>query len=231
MPQTSDWTQQQLTGLDDSHLTVIQLDKQAVRVQQQVQHDLSALVSHAKQDGFSVAVASGYRDFERQRLIWNNKYLGLRPLLDSQGQPLDANTLSPIQRIHAILRWSALPGASRHHWGSDFDLYAINLLPNNTQLQLEPWEYLSGHQSPFYEWLVTHGAQFGFFFPYAQDQGGVAVEPWHLSHKATATTALNTLTEQRLLDTLQQHPIEGCDEVFKHFNHIYTQYVTNISNL
>ena len=30
--------------------------------------------------------------------------------------------LSPAERIEAILRWSALPGASRHHWGTDLDL-------------------------------------------------------------------------------------------------------------
>ncbi len=25
--------------------------------------------------------------------------------------------------MQAILRWSALPGASRHHWGTDIDVY------------------------------------------------------------------------------------------------------------
>ncbi|MCZ8486094.1 D-alanyl-D-alanine carboxypeptidase family protein [Vibrio lentus] len=28
------------------------------------------------------------------------------------------------QKLSAILRWSALPGASRHHWGCDFDVFA-----------------------------------------------------------------------------------------------------------
>ncbi len=62
----------------------------------------------------------------------------------------------------AILRWSALPGGSRHHWGCDFDVYARNLLPPGTQLQLEPWEYLEGHQLAFYQWVEANLDSFGF---------------------------------------------------------------------
>ncbi|OBT08633.1 peptidase M15 [Vibrio sp. UCD-FRSSP16_10] len=231
MPDTSDWTQEQLTGLSDSHLTSIILNERNVMVHKQVKEALLSLVTQARKQGFDVGIASSFRDFKRQQLIWNNKYLGTRPLLDSNGQVLNANSLSDEQRIHAILRWSALPGASRHHWGCDFDLYAINLLPADVSLQLEPWEYLTGHQAPFYQWLMTHAKSLGFFFPYAEDKGGVAVEPWHLSHKAVATNALATFNCQMLSDTLNTHPIEGNAQVLKHLDSIYTQYVSNISTL
>ncbi|GEA59498.1 M15 family metallopeptidase [Vibrio comitans] len=229
MQMTSDWNQQQLTGLSQSHLTTLGINERNVLVHRDVASPLLSLVALAKQAGFEVAVASGYRDFERQRLIWNNKYLGLRPILDSEGKVLDAKTLSIEERIHAILRWSALPGASRHHWGSDFDLYAHNLLPSETKLQLEPWEYLEGHQAPFYQWLLSNAQQLGFFFPYSKDKGGVAVEPWHLSHQLTSNIALKQLTQSMLAKTLTQSPIEGSDEVLKHLDSIYTQYITNIS--
>ncbi|MPW35214.1 M15 family metallopeptidase [Vibrio sp. B1Z05] len=229
MNETSDWTQQQLTGIDESHLTAITIDKREVKVHQAVSEALLSLVHHAAQHGFELSIASGFRDFERQKMIWNNKYLGVRPILDIDGNPLDAHSLAPLQRIHAILRWSALPGASRHHWGCDFDLYAKNLLPEGVQLQLEPWEYLQGHQAPFYEWLLTYAPQHGFFFPYAKDKGGVAVEPWHLSHQATSDKALATFNSQMLADILRLNPIEGNNEVLMHLDKIYTQYVSNIT--
>ena len=43
-----------------------------------------------------------------------------------------------------ILRWSALPGGSRHHWGTEIDIFDPDLLPQGQSLQLEPWEYESG---------------------------------------------------------------------------------------
>ncbi len=94
---------------------------------------------------------------------------------------MDTASLSDEQKVRAILRWSALPGASRHHWGTDFDIYAGNLLPVDTSLALEPWEYTQGHQVPFYQWLKNNAGQYGFRFPYQQDRGGVAFEPWHIS--------------------------------------------------
>ncbi|ANO33438.1 M15 family metallopeptidase [Vibrio breoganii] len=229
MQKTSDWDHRQLTGLSQSHLTILSLSEREVLVHKDVESALLSLVALAKKAGFEVAIASGYRDFARQRMIWNNKYLGLRPILSSDGQVLDAKSLSIEERIHAILRWSALPGASRHHWGCDFDLYAHNLLPSDTKLQLEPWEYLEGHQAPFYQWLLSNAQQLGFFFPYSKDKGGVAIEPWHLSHQQTSNLALEQLTQSMLAETLEQNPIEGSREVLKHLNSIYTQYVTNIS--
>ncbi|GEA49395.1 peptidase M15 [Vibrio inusitatus NBRC 102082] len=229
MQKTSEWNHQQLTGLSQSHLTTLNINERNVLVHKDVVSALLSLVTLAEKEGFKVAIASGYRDYERQRLIWNSKYLGLRPVLDSDGHILDAKSLSVEDRIHAILRWSALPGASRHHWGCDFDLYAHNLLPSESKLQLEPWEYLEGHQAPFYQWLLANTQQLGFFFPYSKDKGGVAIEPWHLSHQRTSSAALKQLTQSILTEALEQNPIEGSLEVLKHLDSIYTQYITNIS--
>ena len=65
--------------------------------------------------GFDMVIASSFRSFDRPLLIWNEKAGGLRPLYDSSGHPLAYDQLSPWELAQAILRWSALPGASRHH--------------------------------------------------------------------------------------------------------------------
>ncbi len=46
--------------------------------------------------------------------------------------------LSDLEKCKAMLRWSAVPGASRHHWGTEIDIFDPDLLPENTPLLLEP---------------------------------------------------------------------------------------------
>src|SRR5690606_24944631 len=83
---------------------------------------LRGLRAAARADGIELEIVSAFRPFERQLTIWNEKYLGIRPLLDRHGNPLDASRLDERARVEAILVWSALPGASRHHWGTDIDV-------------------------------------------------------------------------------------------------------------
>ena len=47
--------------------------------------------------------------------------------------------------------------------------------------------------------LIRDGDSEGFFRPYAEDRGGVAVEPWHLSHRPSATLFASRVPVQRLL--------------------------------
>ncbi len=88
---------------------------------------------------------SSFRDFERQLAIWNGKCRGERDLLDrgraSGWMPaaLDQDAL-----VSAILLWSALPGASRHHWGTDMDVIDAAAVPAGAAVQLEPAEYAPG---------------------------------------------------------------------------------------
>lgn len=225
----SPWLDAQLTGLCASHLQELRLPTQLVKVHIDVASDLEGLVSAADTEGIELSIASGFRDFMRQKAIWDGKFSGKRPIQDTQGKPLDTHALSAEQKLEAILRWSALPGGSRHHWGTDFDVYAKNHLPKDTQLKLEPWEYLTGHQAELYTWLQENAPKHGFFFPYAVDRGGVAVEPWHISHKATSELALKHYSQQVLSQALLKHPIEGLDSVLEKLNTIYTQYIINIS--
>ena len=119
-------------------------------------------------DGLNIAIASSYRSFERQTQIWNRKYRGENIVLDSAGIPISNwRQLSPQERIFAILRWSALPGASRHHWGTDLDVYAPELLPAGQKLQLTPAEYdvTNGYFAQLTAWLDNNMHAFGFFRP------------------------------------------------------------------
>ena len=224
-------THEQLTGRNSDHLTSVVLGSKSFIVSFDVAASLLDLTVAANKAGFQLEVASGYRDFDRQSQIWNKKYSGLVPILDSLGQPIDIDSLSNIEKIHAILRWAALPGASRHHWGTDFDIYARNCLPNGIQLQLEPWEYISGHQGEFYQWMKSELDHFGFFTPYFEDLGGVAPEPWHISHISSSAECLKLLTPEVILEALNSSSIHGLPIISDNIHTIYQQYVSNITRI
>ena len=125
-----------LTGLTERHLVSIDFlengqsaeRKSNILVHQHVLRPFSLLRSAAANEGFDLRICSGFRSFQRQRLIWNEKLSGLRPIFDNEGKPVILDQLSDWQKLQAVLRWSALPGSSRHHWGTDFDVYDARTL-------------------------------------------------------------------------------------------------------
>jgi hypothetical protein len=113
--------------------------------------DLRAAAAAA---GFDLRIASAYRSFERQLTIWNGKLSGERPVLDEEDRPLDLATLGDVERIERVLRFSAMPGASRHHWGTDLDIYDAAAVPPGYRLCLNAAEVADeGPFGPLHRWL------------------------------------------------------------------------------
>ena len=54
-----------------------------------------AMREAAARAGFDLVPVSSFRDFERQRAIWNAKFRGERPALDRSGRPVDMTALDP----------------------------------------------------------------------------------------------------------------------------------------
>ncbi|WJV55156.1 M15 family metallopeptidase [Prodigiosinella aquatilis] len=222
-------TSAMLTGKNDGHLVTLTGQH---RLQPEAVIAFKSMQQAARQDGFNLQPASTFRDFGRQQQIWNGKFTGLRPLLDKDNQPLDALTLSEGDRCEAILRWSALPGGSRHHWGSDLDIYDPDRLPSGQTLQLEPWEYeTGGYFSTLSDWLDSHMPLFGFYRPYAHDHGGVAVEPWHISYLPLARVAMAQLTPAVIRESWHGEEIAGYQWLNKHLPQLFTRFITRIDEV
>ncbi|OVZ91548.1 peptidase M15 [Yersinia frederiksenii] len=216
-------TPQMLTGRSTEHLVVLTGNH---RMQPQAVDAFMAMQQAAKVAGFDLQPASTFRDFDRQLAIWNGKFRGERPVLDKDSQPIDVSQLDDAARCEAILRWSALPGASRHHWGSDLDIYDPSLLPAQAKLQLEPWEYLAGgYFYPLTQWLDTHMAEFGFYRPFSEDTSGVAAEPWHLSYRPLAQAAEHLLTPAILLEAWQSQDVAGSEWLIRHLPMIFSRFI------
>ncbi|WP_346837290.1 M15 family metallopeptidase [Microbulbifer sp. SAOS-129_SWC] len=216
-----------LFGLGDEHVIVEPESGQLLHPEALVAFE--RLRADARAAGFDPLVVSGFRSFERQCTIWNGKASGQRPLLDSAGCPLDTAQLTARQTAFAILRWSALPGASRHHWGTDFDVVDAAAMPTGYRPQLTPDEVADdGLFGPFHCWLdarIAAGQSYGLFRPYAEDRGGVAPERWHLSYAPRARELQQLLTPARLCELLQECGLALCDTVCADIAEIYTRFV------
>jgi LAS superfamily LD-carboxypeptidase LdcB len=217
----------QLTGRDRGHLVTLEaprctLHAAAVR-------PFLALRQAAAAAGFDLVPVSSFRDFDRQRAIWNAKFRGERPVLDRAGRAVDMAALDSGARVETILLWSALPGASRHHWGSDIDVADGNVMSAGYEPRLEAGEYRRG--GPFAAlsaWLGQHMRRFGFFRPYTRRGRGVQPEPWHISYAPVARPALAKMTTRLLAESIAGAGVEGEAEILERLDAIRERYVLDV---
>ena len=223
------WNELELTGRARTH--VVQHEELTAALHRDVAAPFLALRAAAAADGIDLEIASGFRDFAAQLRIWNMKFRGERPLYDEAGNARDHAALNAGQLVDCILCWSALPGASRHHWGTDVDVIDRAAMADEYRYRLVPEEYAPG--GVFHRlnaWLDENISRFDFFRPYAAYQGGVYPEPWHLSFRPTASMALQSLTPELVAAAVCDSELLGKDEVLVRLAQIYRIYVANISD-
>ena len=215
---------QELTGRSRAH--VIAIENPRCVLHPATARAFLRLRRAAARAGFELMPASSFRDFDTQVRIWNEKWTGQRALLDRNSRPLKASSLKPAARVAAILLWSAPPGASRHHWGTDLDVFDRAALRKGQSLQLVPAEYAAG--GPFARlngWLTEHMETYGFYRPYVTDRGGVKPEPWHLSHWPTALDAQRRFRLATLRAAIEFADVQGKDALLKALPRVYARYV------
>ena len=97
------------------------------------------------------------------------------------------------------------PRASRHHWGTDFDIYDASAMPEGYQIQLTPDEAQGdGLFAPMHDWLDEYleSGESDFYRPYSVDKGGIAPERWHLSYRPIADQYAQMLSRELLEPSL-----------------------------
>ncbi len=126
----------------------------------------------AAEENIDLKIISATRNFEYQKGIWERKWSG-RTLLE--GRVNAAEIADSLDRCRHILRYSAMPGASRHHWGTDIDLNSLN----NSYFE-------SGQGKKVFEWLEKNASAYGFCRPYddksTSGRSGYEEEKWHWSY-------------------------------------------------
>lgn len=227
---------EELVGKKNSNLVSID----GSLVHQDILSDWVALKDSAKKSGFELAIVSSFRSFDRQLQIWNDKVSGKRPVLDSCGVKLDISLLSDDDLLFSILKWSAIPGTSRHHWGTDLDVYDKSAVNIEYDVKLTDDEVLNeGVFSPLHDWLdneIKNKKSFNFFRPFERKEmvpysafkkpPMISDERWHISHKTTSSFYSREINESKLHHFFtNQNDILLKDLILKNFENIYENFI------
>jgi LAS superfamily LD-carboxypeptidase LdcB len=142
------------------------------------------MAAAAQKEGIVLKVISGGRNFNMQKSIWERKWNARRP-----------NFKSDKETALDILKYSSMPGTSRHHWGTDLDINS-----------LEPSYFASGKGKKEYDWLQKNAGSFGFCQTYdnkqASGRSGYSEEKWHYSYMPISSVLLSQYNEQITFEKL-----------------------------
>ena len=192
-------------------------------------NDVQQLFSAAQKDGLEFTIVSSYRTFEQQLTIWNEKWLGHRPVYSLHGRPLNITKMSDMEKYKAISLWSALPGLSRHHWGSDLDIFLTKAIQQGHKVELSPQEFSdTGVCYQLNCWMDKNLKKFGFFKPYREYRQGVSAEPWHISHRLVSDQIIADFPYIQCLEYIRNRDIKAKDFICDIFEHYREQYFLNV---
>ena len=134
------------------------------------------MAKDAEKSNVELRIVSATRNFNYQKNLWNNKWDGTT-LVDNKD--LSKTITDESERFDKILEYSAAPGTSRHHFGTDIDINGVSPTYIDTK---------EGEQE--YEWLTQNAALYGFCQPYNKKNTGTIndringynEEKWHWSY-------------------------------------------------
>lgn len=217
----------ELTGQVRTH--VVQMVEPRFAAQARVVEAFLDMAAEARAEGLELHPFSSFRGIETQTYIWNAKFRGEKVLYDRDGRPRDHHAMSVDERLWAILCWSALPGGSRHQWGTEIDVIDRAAMPPGYRVCLLPSEVAPGGVfARLHAWLDQNMHRFGFFRPYARFQGGMYPEPWHLSFAEISLPALEALSVEILREALNGQPIEAKARTLELLPEMFERHVKNI---
>ncbi len=99
-----------------------------------------AMYEAAALEGVNLGIVSAFRSFDTQKWLWNQRYY---------------TSSNPEKVAKSVLSYLAMPGTSRHHWGTDIDIMST---------KLNFFETETGKKA--YQWLVDNAANNGFYQVY-----------------------------------------------------------------
>lgn len=156
-------------------------NKDEIYLRNQAYQDFVRMEAAAAPAGISLQIISATRNFAAQKRIWEAKWNGQRKV---DGMNLSQAMPDPEKRALKILEYSSMPGTSRHHWGTDIDLNALN----NRY-------FTAGEGKKIYGWLLEHAHEYGFCQVYTEKGSGRPYgyneEKWHWSYMPLASQFLD----------------------------------------
>ncbi len=155
----------------------------------------------AGKEGIRLEVVSAFRSFQRQKEIFEGKYLRFT-----------GHGLSPTEALEKIIEYSTIPGTSRHHWGTDIDIID-GAAKRPKDVLLARHYHGDGPFCEMKEWMNENAASFGFYEVYTNDpeRSGFEYEPWHFSYAPISIPMLKAYKQLDLKALLQEEKLKGSE--------------------
>lgn len=184
-----------LIGMDDSRIV-----SDSILLEKETYSAFIKMKDAAEKDGIIIKLVSGFRDFYRQQLIWNNKYKKF-----TNEFSLDGPTA-----IKEIVRFSTIPGTSRHHWGTEIDIIDKNF-ENEKDLLISKKYEEGGIFNSLKKWMDKNSKRFGFYIVYDDDSNrpGFEYEPWHYTYKPVSDLFQREFLKLNLKSIISKTKVEG----------------------
>ena len=184
-----------LIGMDDSRIV-----SDTILLEKETYSAFVKMKDAAKKDGIIIKLVSGFRDFYRQQMIWNNKYKKF-----TNEFSLDGPTA-----IKEIVRFSTIPGTSRHHWGTEIDIIDKNF-ENEKDLLISNKYEEGGIFNSLKKWMDKNSKRFGFYIVYDDDSNrpGFEYEPWHYTYKPISDLYQREFLKLNLKSIISKTKVEG----------------------
>lgn len=166
----------------------------------------------AAKENLNIEVVSAYRNFQRQKEIFEGKY-----------QRFTKEGLAPLDAIKKIIEYSTIPGTSRHHWGTDIDIIDGNAQPRPQSVLQASHFHGKGVFCKLKEWLNEHANSFGFYEVYTDNANrkGFKYEPWHFSYAAVSIPMLQEYKKLDVKQILLEEKILGAEHFTDPFIEMY----------
>jgi D-alanyl-D-alanine carboxypeptidase len=152
-------------------------DKEKIYMHREAYDAFKKMHTAAAANGIDLKIISATRNFDYQKGIWERKW--------SREQ---YKGMTELEKVRDILRYSSMPGTSRHHWGTDVDFNSVELS-----------YFQNGAGKKLYTWLEEHAAEYGFAQTYtskANGRTGYEEEKWHWSYVTLSKEILNAYNSQ-----------------------------------
>ncbi|MDM9632740.1 M15 family metallopeptidase [Robiginitalea aurantiaca] len=197
---------EELTGKAD-----IELFGEGINLRKEAHDAFIRMKKAAYQDGIDIKVVSSFRDYERQRGIFERKYINYT----------EEDGMEPLEAVDEIVKYSTIPGTSRHHWGTDADLVDGSKRSEGDLLVPDKFE-AGGPFEDFKVWMDDHSEEYGFYLVYTDNpkRRGFKYEPWHYSYAPLSIPMLSAFRKMNIMKILEKDDFLGSE-------HLTTGFIRN----
>lgn len=184
-----------------------QLFGEGYKLREEAYISFKKMQAEALKSNIKIGVVSSYRSFAHQKRIWERKF-----------KSNQTKGLLPAINISKIIEYSTIPGTSRHHWGTDIDIYQTNVMQPRGLL-LESNFHNNGAFCKLKEWMDIHAKDYGFYLSYTDlpNRKGFKYEPWHYSYKPLSSQYLKAYKQLDIAKILKTDKLLGSKNFTKDF--------------